>query len=280
MKKAISILLSLILVAFSCAALAESPTVRIGGTPVPHVEILEFIKPLMAEKGFELEISTFNDYVIPNTAVEDGSLDANYFQHIPYLNNFNQENGTHLVAVIPVHFEPMGVFKGRTESLDALPDGATIGVPNDPSNEARALLLLETLGLIELDPEAGVNATKLSITKNEKNLEIVEVEAAQLPRMLPDFDLAVINGNYALDAGLSLLTDTVGAEGSDALVYAQSVNYIVVKEGNEEAAFVEALREVLNDEATQEFITETYQGSVVLALDAEPLAEEEAAAEE
>ena len=147
-------------------------------------------------------------------------------------------------------------------------------MPNDPSNEARALLLLETLGLIELDPEAGVNATKLSITKNEKNLEIVEVEAAQLPRMLPDFDLAVINGNYALDAGLSLLTDTVGAEGSDALVYAQSVNYIVVKEGNEEAAFVEALREVLNDEATQEFITETYQGSVVLALDAEPLAEE------
>lgn len=266
MKKFVSVLLAALLLSLSALAFAEKVT--IGATPVPHVEILEFIKPLMAEKGFELDIVTFNDYVQPNNFVEYGDLDANYFQHTNYMNNFNENNGTHLVAVIPVHFEPMGVFKGKTQSLDELPDGATIGVPNDTTNEARALLLLESLGLIELDPEAGITATKLDIIKNEKNLEIVEMEAAQLPRNLQDFDLAVINGNYALDAGLSLLEDTVGAEGSDALVYEGGVNYIVVKEGNEDAAFVAALREALNDQSTIDFITEKYQGSVVLALDA------------
>jgi D-methionine transport system substrate-binding protein len=192
------------------------------------------------------------------------------------MNNFNQEQGTKLVAVIPVHFEPMGVFKGKADSLETLKDGATIGVPNDVTNEARALLLLQDLGLIELAPEAGVTATKLDIVKNEKNLQVVEVEAAQLPRMLPDFDLAVINGNYALEAGLSLLTDSVGAEGSDALVYAGRVNFVVVREGNEDAAFIAPLREALNDQRTIDFITERYQGSVILALDMEwpPVVEE------
>ena len=247
---------------------AELVTIKVGAS----------IKDDLAAQGYNLEVVEFTDYVLPNTALEEGDLDANYFQHGPYLDDFNAQNGTHLVAVAAIHYEPFGIYAGKTTSLEELADGATI--PNDGTNEARALLLLEAQGLIKLNEGVTFTATKLDIAENPKNLDIQEIEAAQLPRSLQDVDLAVINGNYALDAGLSLLTDTVGAEGSDALVYAQSVNYIVVKEGNEEAAFVEALREVLNDEATQEFITETYQGSVVLALDAEPLAEEEAAAEE
>lgn len=267
MKKTLSVLLAVLLIVVSAAAFAEK--VSIGATPVPHAEVLEFIKPLMAEKGFELEIVVFNDYVLPNTSVASGDLDANYFQHTAYLFDFNAKQGTDLVPVIPVHFEPMGVFKGKTTSLDELPDGATIGVPNDASNESRALNLLAVMGLIELREDAGVEATKLDIVKNDKNLEIVEMEAAQLPMMLQDLDLAVINGNYALSGGLSVLTDTVGAEDADAEVYASSVNYLVVKAGNEDAAFVEALREVFNDEATKNFMEEKYQGSVILALDAE-----------
>lgn len=270
MKKVIACLLTVILLAVSVVSLAEK--VKIGGTPVPHVEILEFVKPLLEEKGFELEIITFNDYILPNTAVDQGDLDANYFQHTNYLNNFNQEKGTKLVPVIPVHFEPMGVFKGKADSLD-LKEGAVIGVPNDATNEARALLLLESLGLIELKPDVGINATKLDIVNNDKKINIIEAEAAQLTRMLPDFDLAVINGNYALEAGLSLLTDTVGADGPEALIYRGSVNYIVVREGNEDAPFVEALREALNDQRTVDFITEKYKGSVILALDLEAIEE-------
>jgi D-methionine transport system substrate-binding protein len=266
-KKLLAFVLAALLVLPAAALAAEK--VSIGATPVPHAEILEFIKPLLAEKGFDLEIVVFNDYVLPNQNVESGDLNANYFQHTNYLFDFNANNGTHLVPVIPVHFEPMGVFKGKTVDLTALPDGASIGVPNDPTNEARALLLLEGLGVFTLDPEAGITATKLSIVDNPKKVEIVEAEAAQLPRLLQDLDLAVINGNYALEAGLSLLTDTVGAEGSDALVYKGSVNYVVVKEGDEETAFVEALREALNAPETQAFILDKYQGSVVLALDTE-----------
>lgn len=274
MKKCVSILLAVLLAATAGVSLAE--TVKIGATPVPHVEILEFISPMMEEKGFELDIVAFEDYIMPNTLVENGELDANYFQHINYLNNFNTENGTHLVAVIPVHFEPMGVYKGKTQTLEELPDGATIGVPNDPTNEARALQLLETLGLIELNPDAGITATKLDITKNDKNLEIVEMESAQLPRRLEEFDLAVINGNNALNAGLYVNIDAVGGESSDVEVYKGNVNYVAVKEDNAEAPFVEALREALNDQTTIDFINEKYQGNVIVALDAEmPEAEAE-----
>lgn len=267
MKKTISILLAVFCLFLSISALANEK-ISIGATPVPHAEVLEFIKPLMAEKGFDLDVVVFNDYVLPNTAVEDGSLAANYFQTTNYLINFNEEHGTHIVAPIPVHFEPMGMYKGRCDSLEALPDGATIAVPNDTTNEARALLLLETLGLIELNPDAGIKATKLDITKNDKNIKIEEIEAAQLTRMLPDVDFAVINGNYAMDAGLSLIDDAVAGEGSDALVYLGAINYICVKEGNEEAPFVAALREALSDQTTIDFMTERYQGAVVLALDA------------
>lgn len=269
MKKILSILLAVLLIAGSFSALAAEK-VKIAATSVPHAEVLEFVKQLMAEKGFDLEIVVFEDYILPNQVVESGEMDANYFQHTAYLDTFNAEKGTHLVPVIPVHFEPMGVFKGKTASLDELKEGATIGVPNDASNESRALQVLESLGLIKLNAEAGVNATKLDIVENNKKLEFVEAEAAQLPRMLQELDLAVINGNYALAAGLSLLTDTVGAEGSDAVVYASRVNYIVVKEGNEGAPFIAPLRECLNDQRTIDFMTEKYQGSVILALDAVP----------
>jgi len=270
-KKFVSILLACLLVALSAQAFGE--VVRIGATPVPHAEILEFIKPMMAEKGFTLEVIVFNDYVIPNTEVEQGGLEANYFQHTRYMNNFNAEQGTHLVAVVPVHFEPMGIYKGKTTSLDELPDGGVIAVPNDTTNAARALLLLESYDLIELDPDAGITASKLDIISNPKNLEIVELEAAQIPIRLQEFDLAVINGNYAMQFGLWVSTDAVGSEGSDALVYRSSVNYIVVKEGNEDAAFVQAFREALNDETTIAFMTEKYQGAIVLALDIDEIAE-------
>lgn len=276
MKKTLSILLAVFILALSAAAFAEGDVqkIKIGATPVPHADVLEFIKPLMLEKGFEIEVVVFNDYVLPNSSVEDDSLEANYFQHINYMNTFNDEQGTHLVAAIPVHFEPMGVFKGKGESLEDIQDGAVIGIPNDTSNGARALQLLEAQGLITLDPESGVTATKLDIVTNEKDIVIEEVEAVQLPRMLQDFDFAVINGNYALDAGLSLIDDAVAAEDSDAKVYAGAVNYIVVKEGNEEADFVVALREVLADEATAQFMTDTYKGAVILALDSEAPAAE------
>ena len=244
-------------------------TLTVAASPTPHAVILNECVPILAEQGIELVVNQYDDYVVPNTAVEDGDEDANYFQHIPYLDEFNATRGTHLVNVAAVHIEPMGIYAGRVESLEDLPDGAVIGVPNDTSNEYRALALLQEIGLITLDPEAGVTASKLDIIDNPKNLEIVEVEAAQLPRMLADFDLAVINGNYALDAGLSVLTDTVACESSESEGYDERVNYVCVKEGNENAPWVEALRECLSREETKAFIEETYAGSVVLALDAQ-----------
>lgn len=268
MKKLLSCVLCLALL-LTCASAFALEKVTIAATPVPHVVILEFVAPFMEELGYKLDIRTFNDYVLPNQVVESGEMEGNYFQHTAYMNTFNAENGTHIAAAIPVHFEPMGVFKGKADSLEALKDGATVGVPNDTSNEYRALSLLQDLGLITLDPEAGVTANKTNIKENAKNLEIVEVEAAQLPRMLQDFDLAVINGNYALDAGLSVLTDTVACETSEAQGYDERVNYVCVKEGNENAPWVEALRECLAREETVKFIEDTYAGSVVLALDTE-----------
>ncbi|MEG0767854.1 MAG: MetQ/NlpA family ABC transporter substrate-binding protein [Clostridia bacterium] len=268
MKKLLSITLALLLTfALTVPALAaELKPVKIGATPSPHAEILEFIKPAMAAEGFDLQITVFNDYIIPNTAVENNELDANYFQHIAYLEDFNANNKTHLVPAIGVHFEPMGIFPGKTAKLEEMKDGATIAVPNDPTNEARALLLLEAQGVLTLKPDAGVSATKLDILENPKKVQIMEMEAAQLPRVLADVDFAVINGNYALAAGLSATKDAVAAEGSDALVYATRVNYVVVKEGNEEADFVKALEKVLSSKETIDFIMEKYQGAVIPSL--------------
>ena len=240
----------------------ENVKLRVGASPTPHAEILEFAKSLLAEQGVDLEIVEFDDYVLPNTAVEEGDLDANYFQHLPYLENFNAENGTHLVSVGAIHYEPFGIYAGKTASLADLPDGATIAVPNDATNEARALLLLEQEGLIKLKEDAGLNATKESIVENPHNYEIVELEAKLLPETLQDVDISVINGNYAIGAGLKV-ADALATESAEGLGASTFANIIAVKEGNEDNAAVKALLDVLQSDAVKAFIEETYQGAVV-----------------
>ena len=240
----------------------ENVKLRVGASPTPHAEILEFAKSLLAEQGVDLEIVEFDDYVLPNTAVEEGDLDANYFQHLPYLENFNAENGTHLVSVGAIHYEPFGIYAGKTASLADLPDGATISVPNDGTNEARALLLLEQEGLIKLKEDAGLNATKESIVENPHNYNIVELEAKLLPETLQDVDVSVINGNYAIGAGLKV-SDALATESAEGLGASTFANIIAVKEGNEDNAAVKALLDVLQSDAVKAFIEETYQGAVV-----------------
>ena len=232
-------------------------TVTVGATPAPHAEILE-----VAKEGYTLEIKEFDDYITPNTAVEEGELDANYFQHITYMNQFNEDSGTHLVSVGSIHYEPFGIYAGKTASLDALADGAQISIPNDATNGGRALLLLEQEGLITLKEGAGITATVNDIVDNPKNLDIVELEARLLPDSLKDVDLAVINGNYAIDAGLKI-SDALAiesAEGEAATAYA---NVLAVKEGNENDEGIQALLAALESDEVKTFIEETYDGAVV-----------------
>ena len=262
MKKLISLVLALALtLSLSSFALAAEK-IRVGASPSPHAEILAAAKDALLEKGYDLEVVEFTDYILPNTTTESGELDANYFQHKPYLADFNAQNGTHLVSAFGVHVEPMAVFAGKGETLETLKDGATIAVPNDPTNEARALLLLEKQGVLTLKEEAGITATKLDIEENPHNVNILEVEAAQLPLMLPDVEFAVINGNYALAAGLNPVNDSVAIEDGSS----PYLNVVVVKEGNENADFVLALKEVLQSDAIKTFIDETYKGSVIAAF--------------
>ena len=264
MKKIIAIVL-IALFAFSLASCGkkDAKTITVGASPVPHAEILEVCKDILAKEGITLIIKEFDDYVLPNTSTEDGSLDANYFQHTPYLETFNSERGTHLVAVCAVHYEPLGLYPGKTKSLSSLPDGAQIAIPNDTSNEARALLLLEYNGLIKLDPNAGLNATVLDISENPHNLDIVEMEAAQITAHLPDVDLAVINGNYAINAGLNAAKDALAIEESDSQAAKTYANCLVVKEGNEKNELVQALVKALTSDEVKKFIEEKYEGSVV-----------------
>ena len=241
---------------------AETVTLTVAASPTPHAVILEACIPLMEEKGYELVVNQYDDYVVPNTAVEDGDEDANYFQHIPYLDEFNETRGTHLVNVAGVHIEPMAIYAGKTASLEELPDGAVIGVPNDATNEGRALLLLEAQGLITLDDSSNLTATPINIVDNPKNLQFEEIEAKTLPSSLPDLDLAVINSNYALGAGLNPTTDALAIESADS----PYVNVLVVKEGNEDNAAVQALVEVLHSDTIRDFITEEFDGAVVPAF--------------
>ena len=240
----------------------EGTTLKVGATPAPHAEILEVVKDLLAEQGVTLDIVEFNDYIQPNLAVEDGSLDANYFQHITYMNEFNVSDGTHLVSAAEVHYEPFGLYAGKTASLDELADGAQIAVPNDTTNEARALLLLEQEGLITLREGAGITATKADIEENPKNLEIVELEASQLPVRLADVDMAVINGNYALDAGLSV-SDALAVESADGEAAQAYVNVLAVKEGRETDPAIQALAAALCSDEVNTYIEENYSGAVV-----------------
>ncbi len=240
----------------------ETVTLTVAASPTPHAVILEQCVPILAEQGIDLVINQYSDYVVPNTAVEDGDEDANYFQHLPYLEEFNETRGTHLVSVAGVHIEPMGIYAGRVESLEDLPDGAVIGIPNDPTNEGRALLLLEAQGLITLDDSSNLSATPNNIVDNPKNLQFEEIEAQTLPSSRPDLDLAVINSNYALGAGLNPTTDALAIESSDS----PYVNVLVVKEGNEDNAAVQALVEALHSDTIRDFITEEFDGAVVPAF--------------
>ena len=244
------------------AATEETTVLNVAASATPHAEILEQCVAILAEQGIELKINVYGDYVVPNTAVEEGSEDANYFQHIPYLDNFNAENGTHLVSVAGVHVEPMGIYAGKTASLEELADGASVALPNDVTNEARALLLLEAQGLIKLNEDAGLEATPNDIAENPKNLSFVELEAAMVPNTLTEVDIAVINVNYALEAGFNPVEDALAIENADS----PYVNILVVKEGNEGNEAVAALIEALHSETVRDFINEEYAGAVVPAF--------------
>ncbi|HOA42570.1 MAG TPA: MetQ/NlpA family ABC transporter substrate-binding protein [Bacillota bacterium] len=243
---------------------AELQKIIVGASPAPHAEILEIAKELLVEQGYDLQIQEFVDYVQPNLALDSGEIDANYFQHRLYLDQFNVENGTEIVAIADVHYEPFGIYPGRTSSLDDLTDGSQIAVPNDTTNEARALLLLEYLGLIKLRENVGLEATVNDIVENPKNLKIVEIEAAQLPRSLPDVDMAVINGNYAIDAGLNVGTDALAIEDAESpTIKTYYSNVLAVKVGNEDREDLQALAAALLSPEVKAFIESTYEGAVV-----------------
>ncbi|PJJ27667.1 MetQ/NlpA family ABC transporter substrate-binding protein [Lacrimispora celerecrescens] len=234
----------------------------VGATPAPHAEILNAAKDILKEKGYELVVKEYTDYVQPNMALESGDLDANYFQHKPYLDQFNEQKGTDLVSAAAIHYEPFGIYAGKTDAIDKLPDGAQIAVPNDVSNEARALLLLADQGLIGLKEGVELDATKNDIVKNDKNFKIVEVEAAQLPRSLGDVDVAVINGNYAIEAGLKV-SDALAVEDANSVAATLYSNIIAVRAGEESSEKTKALVEALTSDTVKKFIEDTYEGAVV-----------------
>ena len=237
--------------------------IRVAASGTPHSEILEAAKPLMAERGYELVVQTFDDYVQPNLVVESGEFDANYMEHIPFLNSINQEKGLHLVNAGGIHYEPFGIYPGKKSSLEELAPGDSIAVPNDTTNEARALLLLADNGILKLREGAGLTATRQDIVEYTRKVEIVELEAAQVARMRKDVALVVLNGNYALQAGLSVGRDAILAEKPDSQAAKTYVNMITVKEGRQDEPIVKALVEVLKSEPIRAFIREKYDGAVV-----------------
>ncbi|NGM18337.1 metal ABC transporter substrate-binding protein [Eggerthellaceae bacterium zg-893] len=240
----------------------DDKVIKVGASPTPHAEILRAVQEDLASKGYTLEVTEYNDYILPNTALQNGELDANYFQHITYLNDFNEENGTDLTSAAEIHFEPFGLYSNKVQNAADVPDGATVAVPNDTTNEARALLLLEQEGLIKLKEGAGITATILDIEENPKNLNIQEVEAAQVPRTLDEVDLAAINGNYALNAGLNV-ADAIATEASEGEAAKAYANVVAVKIGNENSEKTQALVEALQSSQVKQFIEETYSGAVV-----------------
>ena len=238
-------------------------TITVAASPTPHAEILAEAAKVLAKEGWELKVTEFEDYVQPNLVVDSGEIDANYFQHKPYLDNFNEENGTKLVDVAGIHYEPFGIYPGTKKSLDDVADGDTIAVPNDTTNEARALLLLQDNGLIKLKDGAGLTATTLDIAENPHNLKIEELEAAQVSRVKDEVAYVVLNGNYALEAGFSVKNDSIAYEKSDSEAAKTYVNIIAVKEGNENNEGIKALVEALKSDDVKNFINETYDGAVV-----------------
>ena len=240
---------------------ADMLTIKVGASPVPHAEILESVKPILAEKGINLEIEIFTDYTLQNTALDLEDIDANFFQHNTYLQDFNQKNNTNLINVASIHFEPLGIYGGKSDSLDNLPKGASIGIPNDTTNMTRALKLLDANNLIKLNPDADINATLADISENPNDYKIEELEAAQLPRSLPDLDIAVINGNYALSADIGS-SGLVAEDVSDEMIKGFS-NILVVKDGSQAKPEVIALIEALESEEVKAFISDTYGIAVI-----------------
>ena len=284
MKKIITLLLAAVLLTSAFAGCAQKPAeasaspsaaasatptptelkkITIGASPTPHAEILAVVKDILAKQGYDLEIAEYTDYIQPNLALQSGELDANYFQHQPYLDDFNKENNTDIVSLAAIHYEPLGIYPGKTKALADLKDGATVAVPNDATNEARALLLLEANGLIKLKADAGLKATVNDIAENPKKLKISEIEAAQLARSLQDVDIAVINGNYAIEAGLNASTDALAKEEKDSIAATTYANIIAIRKGDENREDLKALVAALKSDEVKKFIEETYKGAVV-----------------
>lgn len=264
MKKAFAIVLCLALVlSLAACAKKDDKTITVAASPTPHAEILKVAAQVLEKEGWKLEITEYNDYVVPNNVVENGEIDANYFQHQPYLDTFNTENKTHLVSVAMVHYEPFGVYAGTKNAIADLADGDKIAIPNDGSNRARALLLLEAQGVIKLADGVGMEATVLDITEKSVDVEIVEMEAAQIAGVRDSVALAVINGNYALLAGLNAGTDAIATEDAASVSAQTYANVLVVKEGNEKSAKTEALKKAVLSDEVRSYINETYSGAVV-----------------
>lgn len=274
MKKITYLLLALVLAIGTLTACGSSDkesgtkeaagkTIKVAASATPHAIILEEAKTLLKKQGWDLEIKVFDDYVQPNNVVESGEFDANYFQHIPYLENFNKEKGTHLVNAGGIHYEPFGIYPGTEKKLDELKEGDTIAVPNDTTNEARALLLLQDNGIIKLKDGAGLEATVKDIAENPKNIKIQELEAAQVSRVKDEVAFVVLNGNYALEAGYSVEKDSIAYEKSDSEAAKTYVNVIAVKEGNENNEGIKALISVLKSDEIKKFINEKFSGAVV-----------------
>ena len=241
----------------------DDKKITVAASATPHAEILEEAKTLLKDKGYELEVKVFDDYVQPNNVVESGEFDANYFQHVPYLEQFNEEKGTHLVVAGKIHYEPFGIYPGTKKDLKDIAKGDKIAVPNDTTNEARALLLLQDNGIIKLKDGAGIKATVNDIEENPNNIEIVELEAAQVPRVVNEVAYVVLNGNYALEANYTVKKDALAYEKSDSEAAKTYVNVIVVKEGNENNEGVKALVDVLKSDEIKDYINSTYDGAVI-----------------
>ncbi len=244
-------------------ATGELETITVAASATPHAEILEAAKDALAEQGYDLQVTVFDDYVQPNEVVESGEFDANYFQHIPYLNSFNEEHGTHLVDAGDIHYEPFGIYPGTKSSLEDVEEGDVVAIPNDTTNEARALLLLQDNGLLTLKDGVGLEATVNDITDNPYNLDFEELEAAQVARVVDEVAYVVLNGNYALEAGYSVAKDSIAYESSDSVAAETYVNIIAVYEGHENDAKIQALVSVLKSDEIKQFIEDTYDGAVV-----------------
>lgn len=267
-RKIIGILLATILVAGLVTGCGndkkeDSKVIKVAASATPHAEILDIAADILKEEGYTLEVTVFDDYVQPNLVVESGEFDANYFQHIPYLDQFNVEQGTHLVNAGGIHYEPFGIYPGTESDLANITEGAEIAVPNDTTNEARALLLLQDNGIITLKEGAGLTATVNDIEENPKNVKIVELEAAQVARVVDEAAFVVLNGNYALEAGFSVAKDAVAFEAPDSEAAKTYVNIIAVKKGNEDSDKIKALVKALTSDEVKQYITDTYDGAVV-----------------